>query len=189
VGGFRVYAKLCSIFLFSDDGKVIVYVVSCPVQGCHVFLLLGSGCSHPAGPKHVANVHDKTNDNTILLLLLLLLFGLWGYWHCGHYWPIVSASGDSEDDMESRWNVDWQGKPKFLEKTCPSATFVHHKIPHDQTRVWTRAAAMWSRRLTAWAMARPTGGTRSENEVGMGGMRNANTASSKKNAGVIKTCH
>jgi hypothetical protein len=34
----------------------------------------------------------------------------------------------------SRWNVDWQGKPKFSEKTCPSTTFVHHKIPHDQTR-------------------------------------------------------
>jgi hypothetical protein len=33
----------------------------------------------------------------------------------------------------SRWNVDWQGKLKFSEKTCPSATFVHHKIPHDQT--------------------------------------------------------
>jgi hypothetical protein len=30
------------------------------------------------------------------------------------------------------------------EKTCPSATFVHHKIPHDQTRVfWTWAAAVW----------------------------------------------
>jgi hypothetical protein len=52
----------------------------------------------------------------------------------------------------SRWNVDWQGKPKFSEKTCPSATFVHHKIPHDQTR----AATVGSRRLTAWAMARPT---------------------------------
>jgi hypothetical protein len=37
--------------------------------------------------------------------------------------------------VESRWKVDWQGKPKFSEKTCPSATFVHHKIPHDQTRV------------------------------------------------------
>jgi hypothetical protein len=37
--------------------------------------------------------------------------------------------------MRSRWNVDWQGEPKFSEKTCPSATFVHHKIPHDQTRV------------------------------------------------------
>jgi hypothetical protein len=35
----------------------------------------------------------------------------------------------------SRWNVDWQGKPKFSEKTCTSATSVHHKIPHDQTRV------------------------------------------------------
>jgi hypothetical protein len=32
--------------------------------------------------------------------------------------------------VESRWNVDWQGKPKFSEKTCPSATFVHHNIPH-----------------------------------------------------------
>jgi hypothetical protein len=35
----------------------------------------------------------------------------------------------------------------FSEKTCPSATFVHHKIPHDQTRVSTRAAAVGSRRL------------------------------------------
>jgi hypothetical protein len=42
----------------------------------------------------------------------------------------------------SRWNVDWQGKPKFSEKTCPSATFAHYKIPHDETRVWTRAAAV-----------------------------------------------
>jgi hypothetical protein len=29
------------------------------------------------------------------------------------------------------------GETEFSEKTCPSATFVHHKIPHDQTRVWT----------------------------------------------------
>jgi hypothetical protein len=31
--------------------------------------------------------------------------------------------------------VEKQGKPKFSEKSCPNATFVHHKIPHDQTRV------------------------------------------------------
>jgi hypothetical protein len=43
----------------------------------------------------------------------------------------------------------------FSEKTCPSATFVHHKIPHDQTRDWTRAAAVGSGQLTAWAMAWP----------------------------------
>jgi hypothetical protein len=55
----------------------------------------------------------------------------------------------------SRWNVDWQREPKFSEKTCPSATFVHHKIPHYHARFWTQAAAVGSRRLTAWAMARP----------------------------------
>jgi hypothetical protein len=32
--------------------------------------------------------------------------------------------------VESRWNVDWQGKPQVSEKTCPSATFVPHNIPH-----------------------------------------------------------
>jgi hypothetical protein len=31
---------------------------------------------------------------------LLFLFGLGGYWHCGHSWPIVPASGESEDDCE-----------------------------------------------------------------------------------------
>jgi hypothetical protein len=86
----------------------------------------------------------------------LLLFCLWDYWHCGHSWPIVTASGDKWRWLwRSRWNVDWQGKPKFSEKTCPSATIVHHKIPHDQSRVRTRAAAVGSRRLTAWAMMRP----------------------------------
>jgi hypothetical protein len=24
--------------------------------------------------------------------------GLWGYWHSGHSWPIVPASGDNGDD-------------------------------------------------------------------------------------------
>jgi hypothetical protein len=33
-----------------------------------------------------------------LFIYLFLLFGLGGYWHCGHSWPIVPASGDSEDD-------------------------------------------------------------------------------------------
>jgi hypothetical protein len=38
---------------------------------------------------------------------------------CSHKWPIVPAPGDY-DDGENRWN-DWQGKPKYSEKTCPSA--------------------------------------------------------------------
>jgi hypothetical protein len=61
-----------------------------------------------------------------LLFLLLLLVGWdWVSWYCGHYWPIGPAQ------MIDRWwwlwrnwwNEDWQGKPKYSEKTCPSATF------------------------------------------------------------------
>jgi hypothetical protein len=38
-----------------------------------------------------------------------------------------------EKQMECRLAA---GETEVLgEKTCPSATFVHHKIPHDQTRV------------------------------------------------------
>jgi hypothetical protein len=33
-----------------------------------------------------------------IIIIIIILFGLWGYWNCGHSWPIVPASGDSEDD-------------------------------------------------------------------------------------------
>jgi hypothetical protein len=35
-------------------------------------------------------------------------------------WPIVPAPGDCGDG--DWWNEDWQGKPKYSEKTCLSAT-------------------------------------------------------------------
>jgi hypothetical protein len=49
--------------------------------------------------------------------------GDWVSWYCGHYWPIVPAP----DDMwwwlwRNWWNEDWQGKPKYSENTCPSAS-------------------------------------------------------------------
>jgi hypothetical protein len=48
----------------------------------------------------------------------------------------------------SRWNVDWQGKPKFSErKPAPAPILSITKIPHDETRVGTRAAAVGRRRL------------------------------------------
>jgi hypothetical protein len=157
-------------------------------------------------------------------------------------WPIVPAPDDRWWLWSSRWNENWQGKPNYSEKTCPSATwsttnptwpelgsnpgrrggksatnrlsygtaicvilFFNSKlgplgtsatewsivpapgdyddgesggkkigrgsrstprkpapaplcppqIPFDQTRVRTRAAALGSQRLAAWAMARP----------------------------------
>jgi hypothetical protein len=75
-------------------------------------------------------------------------------WYCGHYWPIVQAPDDRWGWLwRIWWNKDWQAKPKYSEKTCPSATFPP-QIPHEQTRARTRAAR-GSQRLTAWAMARP----------------------------------
>jgi hypothetical protein len=43
--------------------------------------------------------------------------------YCGHFWPIVPAPDDRWGWLWSNWwNEDWQGKPKYLEKTCPSVT-------------------------------------------------------------------
>jgi hypothetical protein len=47
------------------------------------------------------------------------------------------------------------GEPEVLGENLPQRHFCPSKIPHKQTRVWTRAATVGSRRLTAWAMARP----------------------------------
>jgi hypothetical protein len=62
----------------------------------------------------------------LLLLLLLLLFLVgweWVSWYCVHCWPIVPAPDDRWWWLwRNWWNKDWQGKPKYSEKTCPSAT-------------------------------------------------------------------
>jgi hypothetical protein len=40
--------------------------------------------------------------------------------------------------VEKQTECRLAGETVFSEKTCPSATFVHHKITHNQTRVWTQ---------------------------------------------------
>jgi hypothetical protein len=43
--------------------------------------------------------------------------------HCGHFWPIVPTLDHRWGWFWSNWwNEDWQWKPKYSEKTCPSAT-------------------------------------------------------------------
>jgi hypothetical protein len=47
----------------------------------------------------------------------------WDFGYCGHYWPIVLAPDDRRWWLwRNWWNEDWQGKPKYSDKTCPSAT-------------------------------------------------------------------
>jgi hypothetical protein len=67
--------------------------------------------------------------------------------------PRVIVKMIVEKQMECRLAVETE---ILGEKPCPRATSVHHKTPYDQTGVSTRTAAVGSRRLTAWAMARPT---------------------------------
>jgi hypothetical protein len=52
-------------------------------------------------------------------------------------WPFVPIPYDRLLMWRSRLNENWQGKPKFSEKTCPSAT-LSTKIPHDLTLARTR---------------------------------------------------
>jgi hypothetical protein len=54
-------------------------------------------------------------------------FFLWGGTkstrYCSHFWPIVQAPDDRWGWLWSNWwNEDCKGKPKYSEKTCPSAT-------------------------------------------------------------------
>jgi hypothetical protein len=74
--------------------------------------------------------------------------------HCGLQWPIVPATGDYGDyddgeigGMIGRGNRSTRRKPAPV-LLCPPQT------PHA-ARKRTRAAAVGSQRLTAWATARP----------------------------------
>jgi hypothetical protein len=60
---------------------------------------------------------------TRLTMGVFLLFVRWDFGYSGHYWPIVPAPDDRLWWFwRNWWNEYWQGKPKYSEKTCPSAT-------------------------------------------------------------------
>jgi hypothetical protein len=55
--------------------------------------------------------------------LLFLVGWDWVSWYRGRYWPIVPAPDDKWWWLwRNWWKKDWQGKTKYSEKTCPSAT-------------------------------------------------------------------
>jgi hypothetical protein len=69
----------------------------------------------------------EADDNTVFFFSFFFFsFSGWGEtestWYVGHCWPIVPAPNDRWL-WSNWWNEDWQGKPKYSEKTCPSATF------------------------------------------------------------------
>jgi hypothetical protein len=68
-------------------------------------------------------------------------------------WPIVPAPGDYDDGEFGGMNIGRENQ-STRRKPAP-APLCPPQIPLDQTRAWTRAAAVGSQRLTAWAMAQP----------------------------------
>jgi hypothetical protein len=68
-------------------------------------------------------------------------------------WPVVPASGNYDDGKFGGMKIG-RGNRSTRRKPAP-APLCPPQIPLDQTQVWTRAAAVRSQRLTAWAMARP----------------------------------
>jgi hypothetical protein len=72
-------------------------------------------------------------------------------------WPIVPAPDDRWWVWNSRWNENWQGKPKYSGNKPAPAPLCPPQIPHHLTWDRTEAAAVGSRatnRLsygTAWS--------------------------------------
>jgi hypothetical protein len=64
-----------------------------------------------------------THVTYVTRVFFLLLILRWDYGYCGHYWPIVPAPDNRWWWLwRTWWNEDWHGKPKYTEKTWPSAT-------------------------------------------------------------------
>jgi hypothetical protein len=49
---------------------------------------------------------------------------------------------DEDDFWSNWWTEDWQGKPKYSEKTCPSATLSTTKPHMTKPRLEPRTAAV-----------------------------------------------
>jgi hypothetical protein len=77
----------------------------------------------------------KVNGGKIILFFFLFSCGTSGTAASTGllYQPRMIRDGDCGEIGGMK--IGRQGKPKYSEKTCPSATFVHHKIPYNQTRV------------------------------------------------------
>jgi hypothetical protein len=90
---------------------------------------------------------------------VLAVFFSWGGTYvtryCGHFWPILQPQMINEGDCGAIGGMKvGRGNRSTRRKPAP-APFCPPQIPRHQTRARTRATAMGSQRLTAWATARP----------------------------------
>jgi hypothetical protein len=67
------------------------------------------------------NIQDVENLHVIFFFFSLLVEGGSPRGTAASYWPIVPVPGECEDGEVGGMKCGWQGKPKYSEKTCPSA--------------------------------------------------------------------
>jgi hypothetical protein len=92
---------------------------------------------------------------TLFIILLFLFFYYW--WGGTKSLGTAATSGllykpqmiDEDDFWSNWWNKDWQRKPKYSEKNCPSATLSTTKSHMTRLGLEPRTAAVGSQRLTA----------------------------------------
>jgi hypothetical protein len=74
-----------------------------------------------------------------------------------HYWPAEATTGRlmmDDDECGAVSGMLGRGNRSTRKKHAP-VPLCPPKLPHDQTRAWTWAAAVGSRQLTAWALVWP----------------------------------
>jgi hypothetical protein len=88
--------------------------------GCHIVQCDEQKSSHKSCRAHVA---QGSAGSPKTIALLYSCGGTKSTKYCGHFWPIVQAPDHRWGRLWSNgWNEHWQGKQKYSEKTCPSAT-------------------------------------------------------------------
>jgi hypothetical protein len=97
------------------------------LTSCLNFAASSTGCT--LSPIYLINISQfvRAICPKYLIMKLTVFFFSWGgttsTWYCGHFWPIVQAPDDRWGWLWSNWwNEEWQGKPKYSEKTYPSTT-------------------------------------------------------------------
>jgi hypothetical protein len=94
-----------------------------------LILCMKPSCPHLSFPHHFsisswnARINSFSASQYMNHRLGLLEWGKTeSTWYVATNWPIVRAPDGRSWVRSSRWNENWQGKPKYSEKICPNGT-------------------------------------------------------------------
>jgi hypothetical protein len=85
-----------------------------------------------------------------VLRLKFICVGLWA-----GLTPIFLPPHDSLMTVEYQWNDNWHSNTEVLGDKPVPVPICPPQIPLGRKWDWSRASAVWDRRVTAWAMGRP----------------------------------